>query len=193
MNKKHIISVVIVMLIVVLVLVISRTIDKTTHKSKEEKKSIDKMQVANLKYKLNKLTPSDYNDEQRKRYSLYNDKVYCNVEIEYEKKDEYEKSQNGLEYIKNNEMIYIGDSILEEETKNINGNDWGYIHIRENRNKYSNSLKDTYYYSIIKNKKIYLITYSIDDETREVQETDPNNDCLKDYTDLINSLSFIKD
>ncbi len=190
MKNKPIVPAVIVVLIVLTILVIARTIDTTTHKKSKEKQSIEKQQVANLHYKINKLTPSDYNDEERKRYNLYNDKMSCSVEIEYEKKDEYEKSKNGLDYIKNNEMIYIGDSILKEETKNINGNNWGYIHIRENRNKYSNSLKDIYYYSIIKNKKIYLIIYRMEDETREAQEIDPNNDCLKEYTNLINSLSF---
>lgn len=185
LNKVQIISTIIVIIIILVILFF--TIQNKTE-AKEVKKEIEKQEVEKLKYKIDKLEVSKYNDSNRKSYSLYEENINCNLSITTYDITDYNNYKDGEEYIKNNETMYIGDTILEQETISINNNKWDYIHIRENRKDYNNSLKDIFYYSIIKNKKAYLITYKITDDSREANSS--NSQCIKEKDKFINSLKF---
>lgn len=185
LNKIQIISV--IAIVIVLLLVIFFSIQKKISNNAFDKE-VEKPEVEELKYKIDGLEKSEYNDKTRKNYRLYEESVNCNIYITADDISNYNNYKDGEEYIKSNEMMYIGDIILADEIVNINNNEWHYIHIRENRKGYDRGLKDSYYYSIIKNKKVYLVTYEITDLSREADSS--NSLCIKEKDEFINSLKF---
>lgn len=184
-NKVQIIS--IMAIVITLLLVLFFSIQKKTSNNAFDRE-VGKLEVAELKYKIDGLEKSKYNDKTQKNYRLYEENVNCNIYITVNDISNYNNYKDGEEYIKSNEMMYIGDIILENEIININNNEWNYIHIRENRKGYDRGLKDSYYYSTIKNKKVYLVTYEITDLSREADSS--NSLCIKEKDKFINSLKF---
>lgn len=184
-NKVQIISVIVIVITLLLVLFFS--IQKKTSNNVFDRE-VGKLEVAELKYKIDGLEKSKYNDKTQKNYRFYEENVNCNIYITVNDISNYNNYKDGEEYIKSNEMMYIGDIILENEIVNINNNEWNYIHIRENRKGYDRGLKDSYYYSTIKNKKVYLVTYEITDLSREADSS--NSLCIKEKDEFINSLKF---
>lgn len=184
-NKVQIIS--IMAIVITLLLVLFFSIQKKTSNNAFDRE-VGKLEVAELKYKIDGLEKSKYNDKTQKNYRLYEENVNCNIYITVNDISNYNNYKDSEEYIKSNEMMYIGDIILEDKIVNINNNEWNYIHIRENRKGYDRGLKDSYYYSIIKNKKVYLVTYEITDLSREADSS--NSLCIKEKDEFINSLKF---